>query len=127
MNSVFLGILTLSVVILVVFLIPTAIQVRKTAKEAEKFMSDTNTSLKPVLKELHETLEGFNNISKGIDNAVNDIGSFTKAVRDVGDTASDINRIIKGTGADVAIKAAGIGIGVRTALNVFLKGLRKGG
>jgi len=115
-------------VLLVIFLVFALMQLRKTAKSVEDFLRNTEGSLNPLLKELRESVERANRITAGLENSINDVQHLSKAIGEAGAIVNEVNKLVRQSGLVFSIKAASLGVGVKTALNVLAKGIiKKGG
>lgn len=56
MGTIFLGILALAAVVLVLFLIPTLLELKRTARSATLTLDTVRAEIRPVLKTLHDAL-----------------------------------------------------------------------
>lgn len=118
----------LLITVLVAFSISVILQIKKTAKSIEDFLKTTEGSLTPLLSALRETAERLNRITEGVEGSVKDIRHLTGSVCEIGKVIEDVNNLVRQTGASFAIKVASIGVGIKTGLNVLVKGLiKKGG
>jgi uncharacterized protein YoxC len=120
-------VVTIAILVLIIYLIPMINQLKKTARSAERFFDVTEEDLKPLLKELKETASQANRISSGAREGIDKIVSFLEAVEDIGKTIKSVNSAIRGGSSSFLITLAALGVGVRRGLEVFFKGLLKGG
>ncbi len=126
-EQLFLMVIAAVVVILLGFLIPVILQLRKTAKSAENFLKVTQESLTPLLSELKESAERLNKISEDIEDSVSNVRHLTNAVGEIGAMVDEVNNFVKQTGLSFSIKTASIGAGIKAALSFFAKGIIKTG
>lgn len=122
------GVLSIALIVLVAFLIPTILQIRKTAKSIDNFLKITESSLNPLLSELRESIEKINRISERVEESVKNVQHFTKSIGEIGVLIDEVNNLLRQTGVSFAVKTASIGVGIKTALSVLAKGfIKKGG
>ena len=124
-EELFFGIIAVVVVILMGFLIPVILQLRKTAKSAESFLKDTQESLTPLLTELKETAERLYKISEDVEESVGNVRHLANAVGEMGSMVDEVNDLVKKSGLSFSIKTARIGAGVKGGLGVFEIGILK--
>ncbi len=105
------GVSAVAVVVLVIYLIPTVIQIKNTARSAEK-----------LFDELRETASQTNAISAEVRKGVSKAAGFMDAVGEVGGTIKAVNSILKVN----VIQVASAIVGIKTGLKVLLKGLKGG-
>jgi uncharacterized protein YoxC len=87
-------VLALALVVLVAFMIPTLIEIRKAAADLRGFVSQTGGELKPVLIELERTLTELRTVTAGIAEKREDVQTFMEAVGDTGRNLRTINAVV---------------------------------
>jgi len=87
-------IIALTLVVLGIFLVPLILEIRKTAVALREFIDCTETELKPILRELNETLADLKVLTHGTAEKVEDVKSFMEAVGDTGRNLHTINTVI---------------------------------
>lgn len=129
MNTQFFwGIIAGALIVLVAFLIPVILQIKRTAKAAEDFLLITRESLNPLLKKLQETVEKTNQIAEKLDESISNVQHLTKSVGETGAIIDDINRLIRQIGTFMSVTMSNFGVGIKTALSVLTQGIiKKGG
>jgi uncharacterized protein YoxC len=123
MNQLWIGIIVITVVVTAAFLIGLIMELRKTARSINEFLKTTEEFFNPTLEELQQTLRSIRNVSDNLNDATNDIKTFSGAVNDIGQHVRQISNIIEGVTSSTAIKASGLKVGIRTALGVLLSNL----
>ncbi len=126
-EQLFFVVIAAVVVILLGFLIPVILQLRKTAKSAENFLKVTQESLTPLLSELKESAERLNKISEDIEGSVSNVRHLANAVGEIGTMVDEVNNFVKQTGLSFSIKTASVGAGIKAVLSVLAKGIIKPG
>ena len=97
-----------SILVLTIVVIATAVEVRKTAITARIFMEHTETEIKPVLRELHETLDNLKVITHGAADKIEDMKSFMEAAGDTGRMVGNVTGMVSRSSLWVTgLKAAG--------------------
>ena len=128
MEKIIAVILMLGLILMVIFWIPTILQIRKTAKSLEDFLKTTQETLHPLLLELKEGINRMNRTTEGIEESIKNVQRLTKSVGEIGAMIDGVNSLIRQTGVAFTVKAASTAVGIKTALSVLAKGLiRKGG
>ncbi len=107
-------VLALALVVLVAFMIPTLIEIRKAAADLRGFVAKTGGELKPVILELERTLAELRMVTEGIAEKREEVQTFMEAVGDTGRNIRTINAVI-GTVAHVAATSSIWITGARTA------------
>jgi len=124
----FWGIIAGAVIVLVAFLIPVILQIKRTAKAAEDFLRTTQESLNPLLRKLQENVEKANQVADKLDELISNVLPLTKAVGDTGAIVDDINTLMRQINTFISGTMSGLGVGIKTALSVLAQGIiKKGG
>lgn len=84
-------VMALALVVLVAFMIPTLIEIRKAAADLRGFVTQTGGELKPVLVELEKTLAELRMVTEAIAEKREDVQTFMEAVGDTGRNIRTIN------------------------------------
>jgi uncharacterized protein YoxC len=118
MSQVWIGLIVFALIVIAGALIYLLVEVRKVAH-----------SLKPVLEELQQTLKSLRSVSDELNDVTGDIKTFSGAVRDIGQNIRHVSNLIDDVTSSTIIKASGLRVGIRTALEVLLNNLfsKKGG
>ncbi|MEW6675259.1 MAG: DUF948 domain-containing protein [Nitrospirota bacterium] len=129
MNQIWIGLIVLAFLVTVGLLIPVLMELRKTARSLRKFLKTTEESIKPTLEELQQTLKSIRNVSDDVNDVTGDIKTFSGSVRDVGHNIRHMSNLIEDVTSSTVIKASGLRVGIKTALEVLLNNLfsKKGG
>lgn len=83
----------ITLVVLAAVMIPAIMEVRKTATAMREFIAQTDTELKPVLRELRETLTDLKVLTEGAADKVEDVHCFMEALGDTGRNLRTINNV----------------------------------
>lgn len=106
-------------VVLVGYLVPTVIQVRKTVGESERLLARLNHELPLILKEFRGTSE---NVHAVTDHAREGIARTTvlfQALEEVGQTVHQVNGLVRGTGGTIFVHLNSVLAGMRAASAVL--------
>ena len=97
-----------SIVIMTIVVIATAIEIRKTAIAARIFMDHAETEIKPVLLELHETVNNLKIITDGAADKIEDMKTFIAAAGDTGRMVGNVTGLVSRSSLWMTgLKAAG--------------------
>lgn len=121
----FWGIIAGAFIVLVTFLIPVILQIKRTAKAAEDFLLTTQASLNPLLKRLQETVEKTNQVAANLNESISNVQHLTKAVGETGAIIDDVNRLIRQIETFISVTTSNLGVGIKTALGVLAQGIIK--
>ena len=111
---------SLAVVVLVMYLIPTILTVRRTAESVASLADLLTTELKPTIKELNEVLVELKTVGGGVAERTDDVKKFMSALGDAGDQISTINRSVS-TVTTVLGQAGAWATGARVAGKYLLE------
>lgn len=117
------------VLLVVIFLIPTLLQVKATSQRMDEFIRDAQRDLIPMLKELREASERLNRTTAKAEEGVDRASGLMESLGEVGETIGQVNDFLQhGVGRSTG-NALGLWLGIRAASKVFLKQLKqqKGG
>lgn len=111
----------------IVFLIYTALEVKKIGTNLKDFLKTTEDSLIPVLKETELTLQSIRKISDDIGKITEDAKKLTTAVNDVALNVTALSFLLKDLREGLVVRTVGIKAGFREAFNTFIKQLKERG
>ena len=106
-------IIAVAVVVLVGYLVPTILQVKKTVGQSERLLIRLNHELPGMLKEVKVTNENIRALTDqsrvGVDRAT----VFLNAVGDVGQTVNQVHQTVRGKGGTVMIGLTSLLAGIK--------------
>ncbi|MCY4613596.1 MAG: DUF948 domain-containing protein [Nitrospira sp.] len=100
-------------VVLVGYIVPAVIQVRKTATEAERLLLQVNAELPELLKEMKQTNENVRVLSEQAREGVGRASVLMHAIGDVGETVNQVHGAIRGQGTTLMKNLASVLVGMR--------------
>ena len=109
-------IIAVALVVLVGFVVPTVIQVRKTATQAEQLLSQVNAQLPGILHEIKQTNENLRAMSAQAREGVDRASVLMNAIGDVGETVNQVHGMIRGQSASLAKNVFKLLTGVRAVV-----------
>ena len=109
-------IIAVALVVLVGFVVPTVIQVRKTATQAEQLLSQVNAELPGILNEIKQTNENVRAMSAQAREGVDRASVLLNAIGDVGETVNQVHGMIRGQSASLAKNVFKLLTGVRAVV-----------
>ena len=83
--------------VLVGYLIPILIQLKRTVAEADELLTKMNAELPLLLKEMQATSENLNALAEQARSGVEHASVFLHAIGSVGDTVQQVNDVVRGT------------------------------
>lgn len=113
--------------VLVGFLIPVLIRVRKTVEESQRLLEKMNADVPPLVEELRTASKHFNELSQRARQGVEHATVLLHAVGEVGESVQLIHNVMKGSSGTLLTNVIGAVAGVRAAVRVMRERLRKNG
>jgi len=106
-------IIAVAVVVLVATLVPTILQVKKTAGQSERLLIRLNHELPGMLKDVKETNENIRALTDQARVSVDRATVFFDAVGEVGQTVNQVNQVVRGKGGAVMIGLTSLFAGLK--------------
>ena len=108
-------IIAVAVVVLVGYLVPTILQVKKTVNQSERLLIRLNHELPGLLKDVKGTNENIRTLTDqarvGMDRAT----VFLSAVGDVGETVNQVHQTVRGRGGAMMVGLTSLLAGLKAA------------
>ena len=117
------------ILLIVIFLIPMMLQLKKTARDLDSFLVESQKELVPMLHELRQASEKINKLSDKAEEGIVKSEALFTSLAETGHLIHDVNDFLHRDFGRYVGNAAGMWLGMRAASKVFLKQLRqqKGG
>lgn len=109
-------------VVLVGYIVPTVVQVRKTATQAERLLSQLNAELPGLLKEIRQTNENVRAMSTQAREGVGRVSVLMHAIGDVGETVNQVHGAVRGSGETFLANVGRVLAGMRAVVATLIKG-----
>ncbi len=122
--SLAVAVVALTMVVLAAFMIPAFIEIRKTAIAIRETSARAESELKPLLHELHRTLEELKSFAEAAATKADDLKCFMEALGDTGRNLRTINSVV-GSAAGVLASSSAWVVGARVAGKFILERLSK--
>ena len=106
-------VIAVAFVVLVGYLVPTVIQLRKTVAQSERLLAQLNSQLPDLLRDIRATAQNVHVMSSQGKQAVDRASVLFNAVGHVGDTVNQVHSAVRGQTAAFILKAAGLFQGVK--------------
>lgn len=114
-------------VVLVGYLVPTVIQVRKAIGESERLLARLNHELPLLFKEVRGTSENIHAMTEQAREGMDRTATLFQALEEVGQTVHQVNGLVRGTGATMLMHLNSVRAGVRAASAVLKRRASKEG
>lgn len=119
----------LALAVLVLFLIPAVMTVKKTAASVAALADLLTNELKPTIRELHEVLVELKTVGNGVAEHTDDVKKFMAALGETGDQITSINRsvgVVTGVLGQASVWATGAKVAGKYLLERYLNRKMKG-
>jgi uncharacterized protein YoxC len=113
--------------LLVGFLVPVLIQVRKTVAESEQLLAKMNTDLPPLVGELRAVSHNVNNLTEQARRGVEHATVLLHAVGEVGESVQYVHDVVKGSSGSMLTNMASVVAGFKAATKVMKERFREEG
>ncbi len=114
-------------VVLVGFLVPVMIQVRKTVAESEQLLAKMNHDLPPLISELKGVSRNVNDLTEQARLGVEHAAVLLHAVGEVGESVQHVHEVVKGSSGSMLANVASVVAGVKAATKVMKERFREDG
>jgi uncharacterized protein YoxC len=113
--------------LLVGFLVPVLIQVRKTVAESEQLLAKMNNDLPPLIGELRAVSHNVNDLTEQARRGVEHAAVLLHAVGEVGESVQHVHDVVKGSSGSMLTNMASVVAGVKAATKVMKERFREEG
>jgi len=113
--------------LLVGFLVPVLIQVRKTIAESEQLLAKMNNDLPPLIGELRTVSHNVNNLTEQARMGVEHAAVLLHAVGEVGESVQHVHDVVKGSSGSMLTNVASVVAGFKAATKVMKERFREEG
>lgn len=114
-------------VVLVGFLVPVLMQVRKTVAESEQLLAKMNADLPPLVGELRAMSQNLNNLTDQARDGVEHAAVLLHAVGEVGESVQQVHNVVRGSSGTFLVNVASVVAGFKAATHVMRERYRKEG
>lgn len=113
--------------VLVGYLVPLLIQVRKMVAEAETLVTKLNADLPTLVTELRAMSQNLNDLTEQARGGVEHAAVLLHAVGEVGESVNQMHSLVRGSGGTLLANVAGVVAGLRAAKHVVTERFKEGG
>jgi uncharacterized protein YoxC len=114
-------------VVLVGFLVPVMIQIRKTVGESEQLLAKMNDDLPPLIGEIRAISHNMNEATKQARGGVEHAATLLHAVGEVGESVQHMHNAVKGSSGSMLTNVASVVAGLKAATQVMKDRFREEG
>jgi len=109
------GALAAGFLVLVAFLVPTLLQIRKTVAESERLLARLSNELPPLLNEMRGMTENVNALAGQARDGVEHAAVLLHAVGELGETVQEVHETVRGKSGKLLVNLASVVAGVKAA------------
>ncbi|MGH7221565.1 MAG: DUF948 domain-containing protein [Nitrospiraceae bacterium] len=113
--------------LLVGFLVPVLIQVRKTVAESEQLLAKMSNDLPPLIGELRAVSHNVNDLTEQARMGVEHAAVLLHAVGEVGESVQHVHDVVKGSSGSMLTNMASVVAGFKAATKVMKERFREEG
>jgi uncharacterized protein YoxC len=113
--------------LLVGYIVPVLIQVRKTVAESEQLLAKMNNDLPPLIGELRAMSHNVNDLTEQARTGVEHAAVLLHAVGEVGESVQHVHEVVKGSSGSMLTNVASVVAGVKAATKVVKERFREEG
>ncbi len=113
--------------VLVGYLVPVLIQVRKTVAESEQLLSKMNTDMPALVSELRAMSRNLNELTEQARGGVEHAATLLHAVGEVGESVQQVHNVVRGSSGTLLTNVASVVAGFKAATQVMRERYRKEG
>ena len=113
--------------LLVGFIVPVLIQVRKTVAESEQLLAKMNNDLPPLISELRAMSHNVNDLTEQARTGVEHAAVLLHAVGEVGESVQQVHEVVKGSSGSMLTNVASVVAGLKAATKVVKERFREEG
>ena len=113
--------------VLVGFLVPMLVQIRKTVAESEQLLAKMNHDLPPLIEELRTMSHKVNDLAEQARGGVEHATVLLHAVGEVGESVQQVHNVVRGSSGSMLTNVASVVAGFKAATQVMKERFREEG
>ncbi|HSN04501.1 MAG TPA: DUF948 domain-containing protein [Nitrospira sp.] len=113
--------------VLVGYLVPVLIQVRKTVAESEQLLAKMNAEMPPLIADLRAMSQNLNDLADQARGGVEHAAVLLHAVGEVGESVQHVHDVVRGSGGTLLTNVASMVAGFKAASQVVRERWREEG
>ena len=113
--------------VLVGFLVPMSVQIRKTVAESEQLLAKMNHDLPPLIDELRTMSHKVNDLAEQARGGVEHAAVLLHAVGEVGESVQHVHNVVRGSSGSMLTNVASVVAGFKAATKVMKERFREEG
>ncbi len=113
--------------VLVGYLVPVLMQVRKTVAESEQLLAKMNAEIPALVTELRAISQNLNEVTNQAREGVEHAAVLLHAVGEVGESVQQVHNAVRGSGGSLISNVASVMAGVKAATHVVREHMKHQG
>ena len=113
--------------VLVGYLVPLLIQIRKMVAESEQLVTKLNVELPTLITELRTMSQNLNDVTEQARGGVEHAAVLLHAVGEIGESVNQVHSLVRGSGGSLLANVASVVAGFRAAKQVVRERFKEGG
>jgi uncharacterized protein YoxC len=113
--------------VLVGYLVPVLIQVRKTVAESEQLLAKMNADMPPLIADLRSMSQNLNDLADQARGGVEHAAVLLHAVGEVGDSVQQVHNVVRGSSGMLLANVASVVAGFKAATQVVRERMKHEG
>ena len=113
--------------VLVGYLVPVLMQVRKTVAESEQLLAKMNTELPALVVELRAISQNLNNVTSRAREGVEHAAVLLHAVGEIGESVQQVHNVVRGSSGTLLNNVASMVAGFKAATHVVRERMKHEG
>jgi uncharacterized protein YoxC len=122
-----IGLVAVAFAVLVGYLVPVLIEMRKTVAESQQVFAKMNQDLPPLIAELRAMSQNVSDLMEQTRGGVKHAAVLLHAMGQVGESVQQVHDVVRGSGGTLLTNVASVVAGVKAATRVMKDRLRKEG
>jgi uncharacterized protein YoxC len=121
------GLVAVGFAVLVGYLVPVLVQMRKTVVESQQLLAKMSTDLPPLITELRAMSQNVNDMAEQARGGVEHAAVLLHAMGEVGESVQQVHNVVRGSGGTMLMNVASVVAGFKAATRVMKDRLGKEG
>jgi len=113
--------------VLVGYLVPVLMQIRKTVAESEQLLSKMNAEIPALVAELRSMSQNLNDVTNQAREGVEHAAVLLHAVGEVGESVQHVHNVVRGSGGTLLSNVVSMVAGFKAATKVVRERMRQEG
>ncbi len=120
-------VIAIAFVVLVGYLVPVLIQLRKTVAESEQLLAHMNADMPPLVADLRSMSQNLNDLADQARGGVEHAAVLLHAVGEVGESVQQVHNVVRGSSGTLLTNVASVVAGFKAATQVVRERMKHEG